>query len=339
MRQVGPTERARGSDSGAPAKSDALALSILMVTSEAHPFAKTGGLAEVAGGAAAARSRASVTASRSCSRGIAASNVGDEGHADLLSVSEIGRYRCRSSSSSRRPESRASRPCSSTSPELFDRDGLYGEARRRLPRQRVALRGPEPRGARVRAAAKARALRHSRARLADRPRAGVPEDGCCRRDPVVGGVPVVFTIHNLAFQGVFPASTGRLDRTWAGNVLDVQAMEYWGQISYLKGGHQLQRADHHRQPDLRARDPDAGARLRVRRRPARGAPSDLAGILNGIDVDALEPGSGRVRPGAPSPRTTCRERRPRSVRCSRRPGCRHRSACDGRGRSSGWSRA
>ena len=29
-------------------------------------------------------------------------------------------------------------------------------------------------------------------------------------DPIVGGVPAIFTIHNLAFQGIFPASTLRL---------------------------------------------------------------------------------------------------------------------------------
>jgi starch synthase len=54
-------------------------------------------------------------------------------------------------------------------------------------------------------------------------------------DPVVGGVPMVFTIHNLASQGVFPASTlPSIGLGW--EALDVQALEFWGQISYLKGG-------------------------------------------------------------------------------------------------------
>ena len=48
-------------------------------------------------------------------------------------------------------------------------------------------------------------------------------------------MPVVFTIHNLAFQGLFPAAAiGAIGLGW--DVLDVQAMEYWGQISYLKAG-------------------------------------------------------------------------------------------------------
>jgi hypothetical protein len=54
-------------------------------------------------------------------------------------------------------------------------------------------------------------------------------------DPVVGGVPMVFTIHDLASQGVFPASTlPSIGLGW--EALDVQALEFWGQISYLKGG-------------------------------------------------------------------------------------------------------
>jgi starch synthase len=55
------------------------------------------------------------------------------------------------------------------------------------------------------------------------------------KDPVVGGVPAIFTIHNIGAQGVFPASTlPSIGLAW--DVLDVQALEYWGQISYLKGG-------------------------------------------------------------------------------------------------------
>jgi starch synthase len=48
-------------------------------------------------------------------------------------------------------------------------------------------------------------------------------------------VPDVFTAHNLAFQGLFPPATlATLGLGW--EVFDVQGLEYWGQISYLKGG-------------------------------------------------------------------------------------------------------
>jgi starch synthase len=54
-------------------------------------------------------------------------------------------------------------------------------------------------------------------------------------DPTVGRVPAVFTIHNLAFQGIFP--TTLLPGIGFGpELLDVQALEFWGRISFLKGG-------------------------------------------------------------------------------------------------------
>jgi starch synthase len=48
-------------------------------------------------------------------------------------------------------------------------------------------------------------------------------------------VPTVFTIHNLAYQGVFDASwLPRLGLGW--DLMRLDALEYWGRISYLKGG-------------------------------------------------------------------------------------------------------
>ena len=91
-------------------------------------------------------------------------------------------------------------------PELFDRDGLYGDgdgdyrdnAYRFAVFSRAALEYHPP--------ARRAPLGHPRARLAGRTRARLPEDAVLAR-PGVGGVPVVFTIHNLAFQGVFPVDT------------------------------------------------------------------------------------------------------------------------------------
>ena len=51
-------------------------------------------------------------------------------------------------------------------------------------------------------------------------------------DPTIGGVPAIFTIHNLAFQGLFP--TALLPALGFGpELLDIQALEFWGRISYL----------------------------------------------------------------------------------------------------------
>ena len=106
-------------------------------------------------------------------------------------------------------------------------------------------------------------------------------------DPVVGGVPVIFTIHNLAFQGIFPTSTlPAIGFGW--ELLDLQALEYWGQISYLKGGINFSERLTTVSPTY-AREilrPEFGFGFDgvLRRRQ-----DDLTGILNGIDVDRWNP--------------------------------------------------
>lgn len=54
-------------------------------------------------------------------------------------------------------------------------------------------------------------------------------------DPVLGGVPVVFTIHNLGYQGTFDASMmGPLGLP--PGLFTVDGLEFYGRINYLKGG-------------------------------------------------------------------------------------------------------
>ena len=106
-------------------------------------------------------------------------------------------------------------------------------------------------------------------------------------DPVVGGVPVIFTIHNLAFQGVFPATIlPELGLGW--EVLDIRALEYWGQISYLKGGINFSERITTVSPSY-AREiltPQLGFGLdgALLRRA-----DELSGILNAIDVSRWNP--------------------------------------------------
>ena len=53
--------------------------------------------------------------------------------------------------------------------------------------------------------------------------------------PVLGGTPSVFTIHNLAYQGLFePDWLPRLDLPW--ELFAIDRLEFWGRISFLKGG-------------------------------------------------------------------------------------------------------
>src|SRR5256885_4326160 len=50
------------------------------------------------------------------------------------------------------------------------------------------------------------------------------------RSPVLGGTPSIFTIHNLAYQGLFePDWLPRLDLGWQG--LTVDRLEFWGRLS------------------------------------------------------------------------------------------------------------
>jgi starch synthase len=103
----------------------------------------------------------------------------------------------------------------------------------------------------------------------------------------LGTVPAVFTIHNLAYQGIFDASwLPRLGLGW--ELMNIDALEYWGRVSYLKGGILFSRTITTVSPTY-AREiqtPEFGfgfdGILRYRS-------ADLVGILNGIDYDQWNP--------------------------------------------------
>ncbi|MEM7043847.1 MAG: glycogen synthase GlgA [Pseudomonadota bacterium] len=97
----------------------------------------------------------------------------------------------------------------------------------------------------------------------------------------------IVTIHNLAFQGVFPASElSALKLPPSSFTLD--GLEYWGKISFLKGG--LRYADHLTTVSpTYAREistPDAGMGLDGVLRERSDA---LTGITNGIDASVWNP--------------------------------------------------
>ena len=96
-------------------------------------------------------------------------------------------------------------------------------------------------------------------------------------------VPIVQTIHNLAYQGVFDASwLPRLGLPW--DLMRVDAMEYWNRVSFLKAGIVFSRLVTTVSPRYaqEIQQPEFGfgfdGILRSRSR-------DLVGILNGIDYD------------------------------------------------------
>ena len=276
------------------AAESAAPLSILMVVSEAHPFAKTGGLAEVAGALpdALARLGHRVTLVLPRYRGV---DAGD-------STSEHLSFHLGDRTQHVVFHTRQVRDGVTAvlvdAPELFDRDGLYNSG------------GVDFQDNAWRFAVLSRAaLDYARMR-GDRPSVihahdwqtgllPVYQKTHFPNDPVVGGVPVVFTIHNLAFQGVFPSGSLRvIGLGW--DVFTMNALEYWDQISYLKGGINFSERITTVSPSY-AREiltPEMGFGLEgtLQRRAA-----DLSGILNGIDVQRWDPGNDEFLPAPYGP--------------------------------------
>jgi starch synthase len=100
-------------------------------------------------------------------------------------------------------------------------------------------------------------------------------------------LPTVFTIHNLAYQGVFDASwLLRLGLGW--DLMRTDALEYWNRISYLKGGIVFSRLVTTVSPTY-AREIQSPALGFGFDGILRDRAADLIGILNGIDYDQWDP--------------------------------------------------
>jgi starch synthase len=100
-------------------------------------------------------------------------------------------------------------------------------------------------------------------------------------------LPCVFTIHNLAYQGVFDASwLLRLGLGW--EWMRIDAMEFWGRISFLKAGIAFSRKITTVSPRyaLEIQTPELGFGFDG---ILRSRSVDLVGILNGIDYDQWDP--------------------------------------------------
>jgi starch synthase len=105
--------------------------------------------------------------------------------------------------------------------------------------------------------------------------------------PVVGGTPSVFTLHNLAYQGLFePAWLPQLDLPW--DLFAIDQLEFWGRISFLKGGINhaeiITTVSRTYAEEIQTKEMGAGFDGILRRRAA-----DLVGILNGIDTEQWDP--------------------------------------------------
>lgn len=101
------------------------------------------------------------------------------------------------------------------------------------------------------------------------------------------GAPTVFTIHNLAYQGIFlPGTIPRVGLPW--ELFRPDALEYYGNVSYLKAGCQfatrLTTVSSTYAREIQSEPLGFGLQGLLSWRSR-----DLVGILNGIDTDAWNP--------------------------------------------------
>jgi starch synthase len=113
--------------------------------------------------------------------------------------------------------------------------------------------------------------------------------GAARKDPLLSQAGTVCTVHNLAFQGLFPRTQWALTGL-PESAFTMKGLEFYGQINCLKGG--LISADLLTTVSptymKEIQTPEAGCGLDG---VLRGRGRDLAGILNGIDPEEWNPGT------------------------------------------------
>jgi len=171
------------------------------------------------------------------------------------------------------------------SPALFDRDGLYGDGTKDYPDNHVRFA--------VFAHAVLAVARHL-----FRPhifhchdwQAGlipVLLKHALWGDPSFIGAKVLFTIHNLGYHGLFPRS-GMAEAGLDESLFRPEAMEFYGQASFLKGGLEMSDALSTVSPryatEIQTPELGFGLDALLRRRA-----DVLTGILNGVDYGTWNP--------------------------------------------------
>lgn len=114
--------------------------------------------------------------------------------------------------------------------------------------------------------------------------------------PTLADVPTVFTVHNLAYQGV--ADKGWLSRLGLGwDLFTVDGLEFWDRLSFLKAGINLSDAVTTVSPTYadEIQRPEYGFAFDGVMRARKDV---LTGILNGIDTDVWNPATD---PALPTP--------------------------------------
>jgi starch synthase len=261
------------------------ALDILMIASEAVPFSKTGGLADVAGSLPAALARLGHTTTLVVPR----YRTGDATaqHGTSMGRLEIAfPIRTVSVDVLERRLSQNVTLWLLECPELYDRDGIYGTGTsdyedsplRFATLCRAAIEAAIRRGRRI-------DVVH-----AHDWQGGLAPVYLSRRyawDPVIGGAGTLFTIHNIAYQGVYPRDwVPALGLDW--DLFHPAALEFWGSISLLKAGIKFARVITTVSPTYarEIQSPEYGYGFEGIVSDRR---DDLVGILNGIDTRTWDP--------------------------------------------------
>lgn len=253
-----------------------------MLASEAVPFSKTGGLADVAGALPEALGRLGhrVTLIVPRYRGVDVAGRA----ADRFDV-RAGDRRL-TAAFYEQALAGGARAFLLDCPELFDRESLYGRGNVDYPDNAARF------------SFFTRAALELVARAGERPSVVHAHDWQAGlapvylrthywHHPVLGAMPTVFTIHNVAFQGLFPSRwVPALELGW--DVFTPGALEYWGNVSFLKGGinfsDMITTVSRKYASEILTPDYGFGFDGILRRRQ-----DDLVGIRNGIDEETWDP--------------------------------------------------
>jgi starch synthase len=261
---------------------------VLLIGSEALPFSKTGGLADVLSALPLALARLgwNVTLVVPKYRGVHAGTF-----AERFTVT-CGGFSCYTAFFEA-PLSDGALAVLVDCPKLYDRDALYSVDNVDYPdnalRFAFLARAALEYAARRDAAPDVVHAHDWQAGLAP-----VYLNTLYADHPMLGGTPSVFTIHNLAYQGLFqPDWLPRLDLGW--ELFTTEQLEYWGRISYLKGGinHSEFITTVSKRYAHEIQTPEFGFGFDgiLGQRSA-----DIVGIVNGIDVDEWNPATDRSLP-------------------------------------------
>ena len=252
-----------------------------MIGSEALPFSKTGGLADVLGALPSALAKLGwdVTLVVPRYRGVSAGNYRETIGLRVGGVPiEVGIFEA--------PLSDGGRALLIDAPTLFDRETLYGVGNADYPdnpfRFAVLTRAALEWAAHQRTGPSIVHAHDWQAGLAPVYLRSMYAD-----HPKLAQTRSVFTIHNLAYQGVVNSSwMPRLDLPWT--LFTIERLEYWNHLSFLKGGivdaDVITTVSPHYAKEIQTADGGVGFEGILRSRA-----DHLVGILNGIDSSQWNP--------------------------------------------------